>query len=279
MKNVNKLMFILIFIITFFPLLYVGNTTNDETHIYFNYHFFSNNFSLQYFNSIKISIYQMINSTRPAIANLINAPVLNIIHSTYNNSFLMRLLSFFIHFINIIIFYNIISKLFKPQGIGFISSIIFILFIQNSWEHNLLVAYIGQLYLVTLLLMSIMLFIYYLEYRKTRYVIISSILLLCSYSYEVNLVYFPLFFVFSYIFYLKKDSINSQKSISVKILSDCKYHIIFILIYFIIYFFVRLGINKDVIPSLPLQALGYEEDSSKGVDFAYYFAIGFERFK
>jgi len=277
-KNYNKFMFILLFLITFYPLLYVGYTTNDETHIYFNYHFFSNNFPIQYFNSIKLTLYQMFNATRPAITNLINSPVSNIISSTYNSPLLMRLLSIFIHLINIIIFYNIIYKIFESKKIGFISSILFILFIQNSWEHNLLVAYTGQLYLVTLLLLSVLLFIYYLKYRSKIHLIISSILLFCSYSYEVNLIYFPLFIVLSYIFYQKKDSINSYKSILVNILNDCKYHIIFILIYLIVYIFVRLEINKEVNFS-SMVALGYEKESSNGISFAYYIAIGFERWK
>lgn len=263
---------------TFFPLLYVGYATNDETHIYFNYHFSLNNFFSQYFNSLKLNIYYFISSNRPSISSLINAPVAHIIFSTYNHAMLMRILSILIHLLNIIIFYNIVSKLFKSKEIGFISSIIFILFIQNSWEHNLLVSYIWNLYLLTLLLMSIFMFIHYLENGGKKYVIISSILLLCSWSYEVDLVYFPIFFVLSYIFYQKKGNIDSCKNIAVKILSDCKYHIIFILIYFTIYFFVRLEINKDVNFS-SLVALGYEKDSLKGISFAYYFAIGVERWQ
>ena len=280
MKNVNKLIFILIFLTTFFPLLYVGNTTNDDTHVYFTYHFSSDNFIPQYFNSLKIGIYNFISSTRPNIGGLINTPVTNIISSTYNNPVLMRLLSILIHLINVIIFYCIISRLFKSKSTGFISTIAFILFIQNSWEHNLLTSYIHHIYYIMLLLMSILLFIHYLEHEgKKKYLIISSIFLIYSFSYEINIVYFPVFFVLSYMFHQRKGDIDSYKNIAVKLLSDSKFHIISVLIYFIIYFFVRLEINKDIISSLQMQALGYDEDSQKSVAFAYYSAIGFERWK
>ena len=110
MRNFIRLLFLLVFLLFFLPLLGVGYTTNDETNIYFFYKYSFSNFPTEIFNSYKLAFLNLIGSPRPTLPLLIVGPVLALLSAAYHDVFWLRLASIFGHALNLSLFFFLIKN-------------------------------------------------------------------------------------------------------------------------------------------------------------------------
>ncbi len=188
----------LLFALTFLPLLGVGYTTNDDTHVYFFFTYSWSHLPLDIVSSFRLALLQFFYSSRPTLPLLIVGPVLSLISATYHHPLFMRLASISGLAVNVYLFHRILNKAFNSANIAHLGAVLFLAFAQNSWDHNLLTSFMPHLYVFSLVLLSFLFFYEYLDSRESRHLILSASAYFLSLSYETNLVYVPLFFVIAF---------------------------------------------------------------------------------
>lgn len=263
---------LLLFICAFFPLLKVGYTTNDETHIYYLLKFTFSDIFHEIVNCIKLTFYYFQGSFRPNISNFISSLFLSFFCQSYLSLKLMRCLAIFLHALNIYLFYAIVKSVFKSKISGSIAVLLFVVFIQNSWQHNLLVSYYISLLIYCFYLFSVLLFIKYLKNYNEKTLIFSAIFFFLSLSYEPIIIYFPLFFFMAVYYFYKKNSdilLSAKKSIK-----PFLYITTGVILFVSIYIYIRFFVNADI--QVTFESLGYEK--SEG-NLGYSISFGMEKIK
>ena len=147
----------------------------------------------------------------------------------FNNIFYYKLLSLGSVLVNLFLFGFLIKKMFKSDTVGILALALGLCFIQNSWEHNLLVAYPAVFTTsVSFLLLSFVCFIRYFETANSKYKYVSSLLFfLSAFTYELFILYL-IFFVFLSFSYSKNKSSKSIKNIFPHIFLTIIYLVMFI---------------------------------------------------
>lgn len=189
----RRVLLVLLFALTFLPLIHVGYTTNDESHVYFFYRFSWQRLPFELVNSFRLALLNFFQTTRPVPSLIITSPFFDLLSSSYHTVWLMRAISILGHGINIFLFRLILRKSLRSDTLADLGSVLFIVFLQNSWDHNLMTSYMPHVYIFSLMLASIAFFLTYLERRDPRLMFWSAVLYFFSLSYETNLVYLPLF--------------------------------------------------------------------------------------
>lgn len=271
--SINIIFLILILtLFTFIPLLKVGYTTNDETHVNFIFTYDISHIFTQIYSEFKIDFYRFLENPRPNIATLLYSVPYHFFEKLYLNISYMRILSITIHIINLYLLYYLIRLIFKSTKTGFFAILIFLVSVQNSWDHNLLTSYSHHLLLISYILLSFICYYKYYELKKKKYLIASAILFFLCLSYETYAVYFPLYFIISFYYNGKEKSAIFPRI--KKLLFDLKYAGIFFII-FLLFYFIMGHINKD--NSLAgIEALGYEKSTE---NYGYTTSYGLSAIK
>jgi len=149
----------------------------------------------------------------------------------------MRLFSFVGHAVNLSLFYWLLKSVSSSARLGCLGVLLFLVFIQNSWDHNLLTSYMPHLYVFSLLLSSLILFLRYLETQTAKYLLWSASLYFFSLAYETNVVYLPVFFFFA--FASARLTENNPLRALRRAAFYCRYLLGSALLYLFVYFVLR----------------------------------------
>ena len=233
----------LLYLLTFYPLINVGYTTNDETHIYYYFSYSLAHLYQEILNSIRLGVSVFYGSTRPNPSILLNFPLFSLVIASYNIPVVMRLLSILLQGANIILFGWLLARIFSSAEAAILGALAAILFIQNSWDHNLLTSYVVHLILFGVGQASFLLFCRYFDSQDKKLLKWSALLYFLSLSYEVNLVYFPIFFVIAL---SRAAAAPSKSAISREVWSKCKYVAVLVAVYLLVYFYMRYAVNSSV---------------------------------
>lgn len=260
-NSVFLLLIILLYILTFFPLIGTGFTTNDDTLI-----------SLQSFED-------MLSSAKLAgrVGFIFNGIIGYIPYASQSELYYQffrlgsqALLLFCLFFF--------LRKFFCSSIPSLIVVTFFLAFIQNNWEHNLTTSYpfIFSI-LFCLFLLSAVFFIRYLETSAIFYGLVSAFLYFLSLSYEIFVLYFFVFIFLSLCY--KKD--NNQRFFGfIKNLLPIS---IAVFVYLVIYFSFRYfnpqkysgNYAKVDDWSATIEVIWqYSISSLPGYDFSLYFFKG-----
>lgn len=177
------------------PLIHVGYTTNDETHIYYYFPYALPHFLVELGSSFKVSVLGLLHGFRPSLPALFTSPVFSMISAAANWPGRMRALSLLVHALNLFLFYRLAMVIFRSWGIAVLVVVVFLTLIQNSWDHNLLTGNTVQAAGFSLVLAAFLLFYSHFGTLKRSRLYLSAAVYFFALSYETNLVYFPLFFV------------------------------------------------------------------------------------
>jgi len=150
-----------------------------------------------------------------------------------NNTVYFKIISLGSVAVNILLFGYLIRKLFKSETLGLLSATFGLCFIQNSWEHNILVSYPAIFTTsISMLLFSIIIFIKYLDTSNNIYKYFSALLLVLSaFTYEIFILYI-IFYVIISIYYANN---NIKRSINILLP-----HLLMVMGYVGLYFGFRL---------------------------------------
>lgn len=99
----------------------------------------------------------------------------------------------------------LLKLIFKSNKVFFITFLMSLLFLQNSWEHNPITSFPGQFSIsCAFLLASFIFYVNYLNHDKSVFVILATFsYFITLFTYEVYAVYFPVFFLL-HLFFKKK---------------------------------------------------------------------------
>ena len=224
-----------LFLLTFLPLLNVGYTTNDETHLYYYYSYSLENFPLEFLNSFRIGVFMFLKFARHSLPSLLLSPFVGLLGAVYHDVLAMRLLSIVAHAVSISLFYAFLRLLSRSVRVAYLGVILFLVLIQNSWDHNLLVSYFQHLVYFAFMLASLILFVKYLRGKSGVLLLFSVLLYFFSIAYETLFVYLPVFMVLSWI-----ESFHGPESgLSVRLqkaVFDVRYFLIVSAVYLAVYF-------------------------------------------
>jgi hypothetical protein len=176
--------------ITFFPLLRVGLVINDDLQ-----------FSLL---ARELGIFDFLSDVYATLKATGRAKFFNLfsLYLPYaSNSFIYyKIISLGTIIINLIMVSYFMRILFKSKEIFYLSLLIGIIGIQNSWEHNPIVAFPAIFSVpIILFIFSLIFYIFYLRGKNIYFQYSSLFFYLCAlFSYEVFILYLPLFFFIAY---------------------------------------------------------------------------------
>jgi hypothetical protein len=185
-----KLIIFIIGFITFSPLLKVGLVTNDDLQ-----------FSLRareigFFNFMS-DVYSILKYTGRA---KFFSPILLYIPYASDNFIYYKIVSLAAIIISLIMVSYFMQILFNSKEVFYLSLLIGIIGIQNSWEFNPIVSLPFFFSApIILFILSLVFYVFYLRGKKKYYQYLSIIFYLITlFSYEVYLLYLPLFFFIAY---------------------------------------------------------------------------------
>lgn len=183
--TLNFFLLLLLAIVTFYPLLYVGFTTNDDAEIAINFGWGT---SLWETSNLKAEL-------QGRITFFWGYPVLRLPYlldswpyylAVKYGSFLMLLSAL----------YFCISRIFKSVWIATAALLFFFAFIQNGWDHNALTSYPFAINLgASFLLTSLGLYSMALERKRIGWAYFSGVLYFFALANESFVLFFPLFVV------------------------------------------------------------------------------------
>jgi hypothetical protein len=196
------LLLFLVLLITLYPLLHVGFTTDDDTKTALYA-------SMPNEQRIDIAINSAINQGR---FFFIFSILVSYIPYLINSFLYYKVIAISCLIINIFLFGYLVRKFFASSYFALLSIVIFIATLQYSWEYNITAAYpfLFQ-FALGAFFTSIILFDCYLKSRKIGYGIFCAVtyfLSLCI--YELFLLYFPLFILLYFL--LEKMILGSKKN-------------------------------------------------------------------
>ena len=144
-----------------------------------------------------------------------------------------KIVSIILLVLNLILLALFIKILTNSNLLFYICFLIGIVGLQNSWEHNPITTFSGFFSIpINLLLGSLILFLFYKTKDKKTFLYISVSLYFCTlFSYELFILYFPLFVLLS--FYYNNNKI-------VLAIKDISLHFTSIIVYLISYGIFRL---------------------------------------
>lgn len=180
-----------LFLFAFLPLLNVGYTTNDETHVYYVLKYSLWTFPAEFLNAFKLAALSLSRSVRPSLPSELFLPIMGGLGGFYDYPLIMRVASIILHAVNVFLFYHLLRFTFRSVRVAYLGVIFFILFVQNSWDHNLLVSYFQHLVYFLSLQSSILLLFLYFKDRETKMLLLSLIFYFFALSYETILMYLP----------------------------------------------------------------------------------------
>ncbi|MFE5324201.1 hypothetical protein ACFQ88_36540, partial [Paenibacillus sp. NPDC056579] len=218
---------VILLLILLFPLIPVGYTTNDDIRAFIS----ASSLSEIFHNSLDMAINQ-------GRFSMIVTSALAMIPFLIDNTIYYKIVSFGSIIINYLLFSYSVYYFFKSKKVTFIASLFFIVFLQNSWEHNLVTSYPFVFHTgLDFLLISLILYKKYLvEKQKISITISVCSLIICTLCYEMFLPYLILFFIVSYVY-------SENRSIKKVI-----FNVFPVIIYFIVYVLLYLGF-RIVFPS------------------------------
>ncbi len=225
----------LLILLTFFPLLKTGLTTQDDMRIQVENLARQTNFK------------HIVNTGRPLLFNLYIGRIPYLI----DNFTYLRIIGLGTIIINLLLSSLLIKKLFRSNTLAAIYLVILTIFLQNSWQYNLLTAYpFAFTFGFNIVLISFLLFNKYLDTGNNRLQILSAFLyLLTLFQYETYSTYIA-FYIFFALFNKQDDKMYNYISFK-NVLSSLKksaIHIVLVILYLSFYIYVSRqhpNVNAD----------------------------------
>lgn len=187
------ILIILLFIATFYPLINVGFTTDDDT-------------KTAVFASAPLKNWLNI-STSSAMGTgrvfFIISIIMSFIPYLINNIVYYKIFAIGSIIINILLFGYLLNKIIKSRYLSLLCITLFLCTIQNSLEYNLLTSYpfIFQ-FSLSMVFISLLYFYKYIETKRKIFNIISSLIFFVSLiTYEFFIMYMAFFVLIAFVFY------------------------------------------------------------------------------
>lgn len=225
-RSLIILFLLILYILTFFPLISTGFTTKDDTEI-----------ALQFFNFHQISS----NAQLQGRIGLFLASPLSLIPYIYQNEFYYQLIRLGAPIFLLSCLFVLLRTIYRNSIPSLLLVTLFLAFIQNSWEHNLVTSYPFVFNVIfCFLIISILFFIKYVETSNFYYGLSSAFFYFLSLSAELFILYFFIFILLS-ISHNKKiyQSRIVTREFFISLISMLLPIIFATLLYFIIYFLFR----------------------------------------
>lgn len=228
--NVKYFLFleiVLLTILTFYPLLHVGYTTNDDTRI-----------ALWAISQDRMNIVSTLAESQGRFQFLFGS-WLSFVPYIFNNFIYLKVISTIALILNILFFMYTTHIYLRSAQFSIFSGIVYLIAIQNSWNHNILTSYpfCFSMGFNFLLISLILLGLYFSDSKKIK--LISSIIFfnLSLLVYETFCLYVVLFPLLAFIYYYSYDLTFKKKITSVvKIVYP---YVLSVFIYAIIYLIYR----------------------------------------
>ena len=181
----NLLLLILLAIITFYPLFFVGFTTNDDADIAINYGWTG-------LGLLEASKYHAENQGR--FTFLWGYPFLQVPYAVDNRIWYLTM-KFGAFFLLLSALYYAANKIFRSSWIALVSLLFYLSFIQNGWDHNALTSYpFAFNFYATLFLISIGLFTAAIDRNSLTLAGLSAGAYFLALGIELFVLFFPFYF-------------------------------------------------------------------------------------
>lgn len=238
-NNLQKILFAflasLLILLTFFPLLKTGLTTQDDMRI-------------QVENLARKTNFKHIADTgRPLLFNL----YIGRIPYLLDNFTYLRVIGLATIIINLLLSSLLIKNLFRSNSLAALYLVFLTVFLQNSWQYNLLTAYpFAFTFGFNIVLISFLIFNKYLDTGSNKLRILSAFLYFVTlFQYETYSTYIA-FFIFFALF--SKEHNNLYEYFSIKNISNSLkkslVHVVLVIIYLAFYIYVARqhpNVNAD----------------------------------
>lgn len=222
-------------LLTISPLLSTGLVVKDDLLVQFNSYNLKSFFS--YYYSMMIAQGRV----------FVFASVFSYIPFIFKNFFYFKFIQIGFLIFDLVLLSYLVSLFLKNKNILYLIFLLSLIFIQNSWEHNVISAFPGFMTIpVALLLLSfICLFKSQKNDSKKLFFISVFLYFIVLFTYEVYIIYLPIFFLF-FLSFEKKILPSIKKTLPYLIIS---------LFYLLVYFLVRLIFGSHYLGVVPQKDL------------------------
>lgn len=212
---------------TLYPLIHIGFTTDDDAKlaIVAGYPFFE----------IKeYALSSMKNTGR--IFLLLNYPIA-IFPYVFNNIVVLKFISIGSLVVAILSFCFVLNRIFCLPNLGLLLSVIYISFIQFSWQYNLLTSYLFSFnFSIIVFTLSLFFLNKYLCDQSKKYLLFSSFLYFLALSIYENYVLYFLFFILIAFIDINNETSSDIKKKIVRFFKMLSPNFAILIIYVFIYF-------------------------------------------
>lgn len=218
----------LLVMITYYPYLFVGFTTLDDT--------LHNLYYSKGVNLFSSSLTFVANSSiaRPLFAFFMAPPYF------FDSFYYFKSIQIIASFFSVALFAFFVKKLTESVCFSILFFVVFLTFLQNSWNHNIMTSYPFYYHFsLALLILSFITLIKFMEQNKVFYLFCSHFLfLIVLMSYEMYMVYLPIYFILIY-YFGKKYEIQAKKRVVISIP-----YILSAFFLIVLYFYVKMRFSN-----------------------------------